>query len=76
MISIIANVWLRYKLHRMGMPENYGLMENNLILRKHNDSFVKKISNDWWNAFSHGIAKRDQLYLMRIANGAERRGWI
>ena len=66
MISIFANVCLRYQLHKMGMPENYGLMENNLILRKHNDSFVKEISNEWCIKFQEGYAKRDQLYLMPI----------
>ena len=125
MISLLANIYLRHKLHRVKMPENYGLMENNLILRRHNDTFVKTISDAWWRDYRCGWVKRDQLllmpiywkyafmpdllfgegknvrnvefvmwmphstkrkhpapksdfdlYLMRISNGAERRGWF
>jgi len=125
MISLLDDVVLRYRLHRMGMPEDYGLMENNLIYRRHGNSLVKKICEDWWKAIRCGNVRRDQLllmpilwnnkfkpdllfgenrnarnvsfldyrphvikrkhpspksrlelYLMRISNGAERRGWI
>ena len=125
LISLYANVTLRYKLHRMGMPVDYGLMENCIILRRHNDSFVADVSDAWWKFFCSSSAKRDQLslmpiywqrnfmptllfeegknvrnidslrwiphvvhrndrrpksafemFLMRLANGAERRGWL
>ena len=66
MISLWSNVLLRHNLHRMGMPEDFGLMENNLILRNHNSPFVQEISNLWWKAFKSGLAKRDQLYLMPV----------
>lgn len=66
MISLLANVLIRHKLHRMGMPVDYGLMENNLILRRHNDVFVADVSDAWWTAFRSSPAKRDQLSLMPV----------
>lgn len=66
MISILSNIWLRHRYHKIGMPKNYGLFENNIILRKHNDPFVKKVSIEWWQNIKNGLAKRDQLYLMPI----------
>ncbi len=66
MISLLADVYLRYKLHRMGMPEDYGLMENNLICRRHGNPLVKKISEEWWADFRRGIVRRDQLLLMPV----------
>lgn len=52
-------------LREEGFPEHYGLYENNVILRRHNDPFVVNISNAWWqeyNAYSH----RDQFSLMYV----------
>ena len=125
LISLWCDIKMRYLWHKMGMPENYGLMENNLILRQHNHPKVKEISNAWWQTFKTSSVKRDQLslmpiywqrqfmpvllfgegkntrnvdcltwhphevkrvdrssksafemYLMRLSNGAERRGWL
>ena len=125
MISLLANVSMRRALHRMKMPECFGLYENNLILRRHNDGVVANVSDLWWRSFRSSMARRDQLtlmpvywqtgvkpallfgegkntrnvdcvkwfahvhrrnerkpksrfelFLMRLANGAERRGWL
>lgn len=41
-------------------PKNYGLVQSNIIIRKHNDEYCKKLMKLWWdeiNKFSH----RDQL---------------
>ena len=52
-------------LKKEGMPRHYGLFENNIILRKHNDSHVVRISEDWWNEYM-AFSKRDQFSLMYI----------
>jgi hypothetical protein len=44
------------------LPENIGLTENNLILRKHNCSQIKDLSILWWNEFLSGC-DRDQISL-------------
>lgn len=51
---------LRYK--NSFFPENNGLTENNLILREHNCSQIKDLSNYWWNQFLSGC-DRDQISL-------------
>ncbi|MCR5002752.1 MAG: hypothetical protein K5984_00110, partial [Bacteroidales bacterium] len=38
-------------LRQEGFPYNYGLMENNLILRAHNDEQVRQVSDLWWKEF-------------------------
>ena len=43
-----------------GMPKNYGLGENNILYRKHNDEKMIKIDEEWWQMVSN-YAKRDQL---------------
>jgi len=45
-----------------GLPENFGLGENGILLRKHNDRKVIKVMNDWWAEFNQHT-KRDQLSL-------------
>ncbi len=47
------------------MPENYGLSENNIIFRKHNESEIISIMIDWWY-FVENYSKRDQLSLMYV----------
>lgn len=45
-----------------GMPENYGLSENSILIRNHNKIEVMNIMNKWWKeivSYSH----RDQLSL-------------
>lgn len=52
-------------IRKSGFPQNEGLLENNIILRKHNDPVVIEISTDWWEMFTR-FAKRDQLSLQYI----------
>ena len=48
-----------------GFPKNYGLYENNLILRRHNTKIIIKIDDIWWTSFVDSI-KRDQISLFFI----------
>jgi len=45
-----------------GYPLNFGLGENNIILRKHNEATIIRIMNDWWDEINTRT-KRDQLSL-------------
>jgi len=56
---------IKRKLEEEGFPIHYGMMENNLILRKHNDDRIAKVDELWWAGFSTG-PHRDQLYLMPL----------
>ncbi len=58
---------LRQKRHleRECFPRHFGMMENNLILRRHNDPSVRKISDGWWKEYL-GYSVRDQLSLMPV----------
>ncbi len=58
---------LRQRRHllREGFPRHFGMMENNLILRRHNDPMVKKISDAWWKEYQE-YSIRDQLSLMPV----------
>jgi hypothetical protein len=48
-----------------GFPKNYGLGENNFLLRKHNCENMIKIMNEWWHELlTH--TQRDQLSLFYI----------
>nr|WP_319512547.1 glycosyltransferase domain-containing protein [uncultured Draconibacterium sp.] len=57
----VVNKQIRY-LRDQGFPSNYGLFENNIILRQHNSEKVKKQSETWWNLYQR-FSKRDQLSL-------------
>lgn len=48
------------KYHELGYPENYGLVQSNIIIRKHNDKNCIKLMEDWWNEIKNG-SHRDQL---------------
>lgn len=48
-----------------GFPKNYGLFENNIIIRKHNDNQCIKLMNDWWNEYINKT-HRDQLSFMYV----------
>ncbi len=48
-----------------GFPSKYGLFENNILLRKHNDEKVIEISEKWWNEYCN-FSKRDQFSLMYV----------
>lgn len=39
-------------LKKQNFPKHYGLYENNVILRKHNDSNIINFDNLWWRLFS------------------------
>lgn len=43
-----------------GFPRNYGFFEANIIYRKHKDSEVIQLMEDWWY-FVKNYARRDQL---------------
>lgn len=45
-----------------GFPEHYGLFENPIIIRKHNDSFCKDIMSLWWKQLTV-YSMRDQISL-------------
>lgn len=53
----------RYR--KEGFPENYGLTQNNIIVRKHNDENCIKIMNAWWQEILNG-SHRDQLSLFYV----------
>ena len=54
---------LKYAIE--GMPENYGLSENSIIIRRHNKLEVQNIMNKWWKEIiSH--SHRDQLSLSYV----------
>ena len=43
-----------------GYPPHHGLVQSNIIIRKHNDPVCIKIMEDWWNEIEKG-SHRDQL---------------
>ncbi len=45
-----------------GMPKHYGLTENNVIYRLHNDPKIIEIMNEWWEMTTN-YSRRDQLSL-------------
>ena len=52
-------------LKNENFPKNYGLNENCVIYREHNDEKVIKIMNSWWEMIEH-YSRRDQLSLSYI----------
>ena len=54
-----------YHLKRNKFPTHWGLFENNIILRKHLDPQVRKVSEEWWAEFM-SYTKRDQFNLMYV----------
>lgn len=52
-------------LSKNHFPTKFGLFENNILLRKHNDKDVIEISEDWWKEYSN-YSKRDQFCLMYV----------
>lgn len=47
-------------LKKAGYPPNNGLNEANCILRKHNDTTIIQVNEDWWNMIST-YSRRDQM---------------
>lgn len=52
-------------LKKERFPVHFGLMENNIIFRRHNDPVVQKISDRWWGEYS-SFSNRDQISLMPV----------
>jgi len=50
---------------KSSLPKHYGLYENNVILRRHNEEKVKQASEMWWNYYK-SLSNRDQLCLMLV----------
>lgn len=48
-----------------GYPAHNGLLENNMVIRNHNNSIIKRIDEQWWNMYLK-YTKRDQLSLCYI----------
>ncbi|MDP6958559.1 MAG: glycosyltransferase, partial [Planctomycetota bacterium] len=48
-----------------GMPRNYGLIETNILIRKHNDTDMIAFNEAWWREI-HLNSRRDQLSIMYI----------
>lgn len=49
-------------LQEKGFPEDYGLLECNVIVREHNNPICRKVMEEWWKQFLNRI-KRDQVSL-------------
>ncbi|MBN1531192.1 MAG: DUF616 domain-containing protein [Spirochaetes bacterium] len=45
-----------------GFPDDLGLSENNILVRRHNDPRCMTVMKEWWDQFSR-FSKRDQLSL-------------
>ena len=43
-----------------GMPENYGLVQTNVMIRRHNDQYSKDLMEKWWDELKN-YSHRDQL---------------
>lgn len=52
-------------MNSSGFPENYGLFENNIIYRKHNNPEIVEMMEEWWN-FIENYSRRDQTSLTYI----------
>lgn len=52
-------------LKQESFPKRYGLFENNVLLRKHNDPKVVDISEAWWKEYCT-YTHRDQFSLMYV----------
>ena len=51
------------KYRNEGMPENYGLLECNVIVTDLKNEFSKKVLSEWWDEFYESKCYRDQLIL-------------
>ena len=50
----------REKYKEEGYPENYGLVQSNIIIRRHNEPDCIKLMETWWYELKNG-SHRDQL---------------
>jgi hypothetical protein len=53
------------QMRNEGFPIHYGLNENNLILRNHNDELIEKIDVEWWDIYCR-YSRRDQFSLFYV----------
>ena len=53
---------VRRLLKEAGFPKNYGLTENSIVYRRHNDGAVISLMDEWWGILSK-VSHRDQLSL-------------
>ncbi len=59
-------VYRQYRhLKKEGFPSGYGMFENNLILRFHNNPTVIAVSEEWWQEYNT-YSTRDQFSLMYL----------
>ena len=52
-------------LEKENFPEKFGLCENNLIYRKHNEPEIIQIMDDWWEIYGN-YSSRDQASLAYV----------
>ena len=52
-------------IKQTNIPENYGMYENNLIYRKHQNPEIKEMMDEWWY-FVKNFSQRDQTSLAYI----------
>ena len=50
----IEHYWLE------GMPENFGSILCNIIIREHNNPICRKLMEDWWKEVEH-FSRRDMI---------------
>lgn len=54
------------KVYRQsGFPKHFGLFENNIIFRRHNEGSIVRLDNEWWTLYCK-YSRRDQLSLMYL----------
>lgn len=58
-IPHLVNKQLSFLLNQ-GFPKNYGLFENNIIWRRHQNDQITQLGNDWWELLLK-YSKRDQM---------------
>lgn len=59
--QIALNQYEKYK--NMGFPDDMGLVECTILVRKHNDPQLIRLMELWWQEYMNG-AKRDQISLL------------
>lgn len=59
--QLIENQMIKYR--EMGMPEDFGLIECNVLIREHNVESCKQLMESWWTEFIDSKSYRDQLSL-------------
>ena len=60
-ISEKEKIWLIDLFKKDLMPINFGLTENNILIRRHNKIEIIELHNEWWKMYNK--ARRDQLSL-------------